>query len=44
MRVPRRSLHPTYPITGHFTKSQLYQVDPVGFSAAAYFEMLTPPN
>ena len=27
-----------------FTKDQLYQVDSVGFSAVAYFKMLTPQN
>ncbi len=33
---------PYFPTTGHFAKGQYYQVDPVGFSVAAYFEMLTP--
>ena len=35
---------PYYPITNHFTKAQLYQVGPLGFSAAVYFEMLAPQN
>ena len=33
---------PYYPTTGRFARGQFYQVDPVGFSVAAYFEMLTP--
>lgn len=32
---------PYFPTTGHFARGQLYWVDPVGFSASAYFDMLT---
>jgi hypothetical protein len=35
---------PYFPTTGHFARGQFYQVDPVGFSVSAYFEMLTPRN
>jgi hypothetical protein len=35
---------PYYPTTGHFAKGQYYQIDPVGFSVPAYYEMLTPQN
>ena len=35
---------PYYPTTGHFAKGQYYQVDPVGFSVPAYYELLTPQN
>ena len=33
---------PYFPTTGHFSKGQYYQVDPVGFSVSAYFDQLTP--
>ena len=32
---------PYFPTTGHFTKAQIYQVDPTGFSVASYFKMLS---
>jgi len=32
---------PYFPTTGHFTRGQIYQVDPAGFDVAAYFAMLT---
>lgn len=32
---------PYFPTTGHFTKAQIYNVDPVGFDVAAYFDLLT---
>ena len=32
---------PYFPTTGHFSRSQLYQVDPTGFSIGAYFDLLT---
>lgn len=32
---------PYFPTTGHFTKAQIYNVDPVGFDIAEYFELLT---
>jgi hypothetical protein len=32
---------PYFPTTGHFSRAQLYNVDPVGFDVAEYFEMLT---
>ena len=35
---------PYYPTTGHFAKGQYYQIDPVGFSVPAYYELLTPQN
>ena len=35
---------PYFPTTGHFAKGQYFQVDPVGFSVAAYYELLTPRN
>ena len=33
---------PYFPTTGHFSKGQYYQVDPVGFSVSSYYEQLTP--
>lgn len=32
---------PYFPTTGHFTRGQLYWVDPAGFSVGDYFAMLT---
>ncbi len=32
---------PYFPTTGHFTRGQLYQVDPTGFSVSSYFDLLT---
>ncbi len=32
---------PYFPTTGHFTKGQLYWVDPTGFSISSYFDMLS---
>ena len=32
---------PYFPTTGHFVKGQYYHVDPVGFSVAAYYDLLT---
>lgn len=32
---------PYFPTTGHFTKGQMYWVDPTGFSIGSYFDMLT---
>ena len=34
---------PYFPTTGHFTRGQLYLVDPAGFSVASYFDLLTSP-
>lgn len=34
---------PYFPTTGHFARGQLYWVDPAGFSAASYFDLLTSP-
>lgn len=34
---------PYFPTTGHFTRGQLYWVDPAGFSVADYFALLTSP-
>ena len=34
---------PYFPTTGHFTKGQIYWVDPVGFSVSSYFDLLTSP-
>lgn len=33
---------PYFPTTGRFSKGQYYNVDPVGFSVAGYFQALTP--
>jgi hypothetical protein len=33
---------PYFPTTGHFSKGQAYDVDPAGFSVAAYYASLTP--
>ena len=32
---------PYFPTTGHFAKGQYYQVSPVNFSVAAYYDRLT---
>ncbi len=32
---------PYFPTTGHFAKGQLYWIDPSGFSATDYFDLLT---
>ena len=32
---------PYFPTTGHFSRSQLYWVDPTGFSIGSYFDLLT---
>ncbi|NJD19828.1 MAG: hypothetical protein FIA95_11175 [Gemmatimonadetes bacterium] len=34
---------PYFPTTGHFARGQIYWVDPVGFSVADYFALLTSP-
>ena len=33
---------PYFPTTGHFSKGQYYDVDPVGFAVADYYRALTP--
>lgn len=32
---------PYFPTTGHFSRAQIYNVDPVGFDVGAYFEQLS---
>jgi hypothetical protein len=32
---------PYFPTTGHFVANELYQVDPTGFTASSYFDLLT---
>ncbi len=32
---------PYFPTTGHFTKGQMYWVDPTGFAVGSYFDLLT---
>ena len=34
---------PYFPTTGHFTRGQIYWVDPAGFSVSDYFDLLTSP-
>lgn len=34
---------PYFPTTGHFVRSRIFEVDPVGFNVANYYQMLTPP-
>lgn len=34
---------PYFPTTGHFTRGQMYWVDPAGFAVGSYFDMLTSP-
>jgi hypothetical protein len=34
---------PYFPTTGHFVRSRIFEVDPVGFNVASYFQLLTPP-
>ncbi len=35
---------PYFPTTGHFARGHYYEVDPVGFDVAQYYQMLTPPS
>lgn len=34
---------PYFPTTGHFIRSQYYEIDPAGFNVASYYSMITPP-
>jgi hypothetical protein len=33
---------PYFPTTGHFARTRYYEVNPVGFSASAFFARMTP--
>lgn len=33
---------PYFPTTGHFDRGRYYEIDPVGFTAGEYFNMMTP--
>ena len=33
---------PYFPTTGHFGRSSYYEVDPVGFTATAFYTRMTP--
>lgn len=35
---------PYFPTTGHFARGRFFEVNPVGFDVAAYYQMLTPFN
>jgi hypothetical protein len=35
---------PYFPTTGVFARGRYYEVDPVGFNVANYYQMLTPPG
>ena len=34
---------PYFPTTGHFVRSQYYEIDPASFNVSSYFSMITPP-
>lgn len=35
---------PYFPTTGHFGRTSYYEIDPVGFTPAGFFERMTPRN
>ncbi|MCA9737402.1 MAG: hypothetical protein R3E98_05260 [Gemmatimonadota bacterium] len=34
---------PYFPTTGHFVRSQYYEIDPATFNVGSYYSMITPP-